>query len=176
MPTPITRQQAQSLPDVSDANRFALRLGVIPYYAASTQNLTVACFSAVRSGYTNEKFPAELGGHRRNFRGRKVYEDSLQCSFYEVATGEVVRAIDSWSEAVAGSKSGNSLGYQHQYSITAELSCFDTTGKEYARQTYFNLFPSARPDVNHTTESSAAVQVQVTFSFDYFEEITIKQR
>lgn len=154
-----------TLPDVADASSFLLNFGSVPG-TGSTRTLSLRCQSAVIPGFSNEKITATLHGYTLNWRGRKVYPQSLAIQYLEMSDMESHNIMRRWHELTAGSESGNSATYKSGYAVLAELITFDTTGKVSDRVRIESLFLQDLSDTSLSGESSAAVQVSATFSYD----------
>lgn len=167
----ITFNDINSLPDVMDASAFTLNLGLIP--SGSSRHLTIKCQSASRPGFSNERITATVHGHSLNWRGRKTYPQTLSVQYLETSDMRSHNALQQWMEFCAGSESGNSQSYKALYSVLGELIMFDTTGAVADRVRLENVFPQDVTDTALSGESSAAMQVSATFSFDRFSSIGV---
>lgn len=163
----ISYSQVNSLPDILDQTAFELVLGSMPL-AGNGDQLTFKCQNVSIPGMSTEAFEAMLHGYVKRFRGRKVYPRQLTATFYEDSEFGTLNQFRAWSEAIVGSESGNSQGYQADYSINAYLFVYDTTGREIAVHTMEGFFPQDVPDVQMDGSASGAVSVPVTFSYDRF--------
>ena len=163
----ISYSQVNSLPDILDQTAFELVFGSIPL-GGNAERLTYKCQNVSIPGMSTEAYEAMLHGFVKRFRGRKTYPRQLSASFYEDMEFGTLNMFRAWSEAVAGSESGNSRGYQADYSINAYLFVYDTTGREIAVHTMEGFFPQDVPDVQMDGSSSGAVSVPITFSYDRF--------
>lgn len=171
----ISLSQVQSLPDILDQTRFVLQLGILPG-GLNTEELTVRCFAAAIPGTSNEFFETNMGGHQRKFRGRKMYPRILPVSFYEDVRMDTFNKLLSWDQMIAGTESGNSAGYQSDYTITAELEVYDTAGVLASTFRMHRFAIADTPDTNLSTESSMGVQVQAQFTYDYYTSSTFAMR
>ena len=161
----VSFNQVSSLPDALDASGFNLILGNIPLVGSSRQ-LSLACTSATISGIGNERFTVNVHGHTMQFRGRKTYPGTLAVTYYEVSNFQTHNALRQWHEFITGTNSNNSGGYKNEYSITAALEVYDTTGTISETHTLEALFPQDISDSTLSGESSASMPVSVTFSYD----------
>lgn len=163
----ISFAQVDSVPDILSAEAFELILGNIPLAGGST-DLTIKCQNVSQPGMSTEAFEAAMAGHVKRFRGRKMYSRQVTAAFWEDSTFATLNKLRQWSEYVAGSESGNSQGYQGDYSITGLLVAYDTTGRAINRTQFIHMFPQDIPDVQHDGSSSTGMSVSVTFSYDRF--------
>lgn len=163
----ISYSQVNSLPDILDQTAFELVLGSIPL-AGNADSLTLKCQNVSIPGMSTEAYEAMLHGYVKRFRGRKMYPRQLTAAFYEDMTFDTLNKFRAWSEAVVGTESGNSQGYQADYSINAYLFVYDTTGREIAVHTMERFYPQDVPDIQMDGSSSGPVSVSITFSYDRF--------
>ncbi len=161
----ISWAQVDSIPDILSAESFEFILGNIPI-AGSTTDLTIKCQNVSQPGVSNEAWEAAMHGHVKRFRGRKVYPRQVTASFWEDSEFATLSKLRQWMEYVAGSESGNSQGYQADYSVTGLLITYDTTGAVINRTYFENMFPQDIPDVQQDGSSSQGMAVSVTFSYD----------
>lgn len=172
---PSTLDNVLALPDILDAQRFLLIVGDIPGSSFDeTFSFKVSSFSI--PGTSNEAFDVNLGGGQLNFRGRRLYGTTLSLTMYEDSQGNTLRPLREWMERIAGSQSGNSEGYVDDYSVTAQLSQFDTTGKEVARYLIHRFYPNDIPEVSLSAESSQAMQINCSFRMTFFTSSQVEQQ
>lgn len=161
----ISFAQVDALPDILNAEAFEFVLGNVPL-AGSTTDLTIKCQNVSQPGMSTEAWEAAMAGHVKRYRGRKTYPRSVTASFWEDSTFATLNKLRRWMEYIAGSESGNSQGYQADYSVDALLIAYDTTGKAINRTVFENFFPQDIPDVQHDGGSSQGLSISVTFSYD----------
>jgi hypothetical protein len=165
----LTQSQMQALPDVLASDRFIINFGSIPGYGDTSSDLTLKCMDVQISGNSNERFEVPLGNVVRSFRGKKNYSRTLACTFAETVDLTTLAALRQWLEQVVGTDSGNSQGYINDYSVTAQIQVFDTTGAVADNVSVFRCFIIDLQDHNMQTQSSQAVTLNATFSYDYVE-------
>jgi hypothetical protein len=172
---PSTLDNVLALPDILDAQRFLLIVGDIPGSAFDeTLSFKVSAFSI--PGTSNEAFDVNLGGGQLNFRGRRLYATTISLTMFEDSQGNTLRPLREWMERVAGSQSNNSQGYIDTYSVTAQLSQFDTTGREVARYLIHRFYPQDIPETSLSAESSQALQINCSFRMTYFTSSQVEQQ
>ena len=163
----ISFQEIASLPDVADAVSFNILFGTIPG-TGDTKHLSLKCQTISIPGFSNERITTTLHGHSVNFRGRKMYPQTLATQFVETSNLETIKAIRNWHEIIAGSNSNNSVGYKSDYSIDVLLEVYDTTGRVADEHLIEAFFPNDVSDTALSGESSAAMTQSITFSYDRF--------
>lgn len=168
MANPITMSEALSVMDIADASRYLMLFGDIPI-VGDGRDLSLRCTQAVMAGTSNEAYDVNMpGGHQLNFRGRRLYANTLSLTFAESMDARASEILRAWKEYVAGAESGNSGGYIDDYSITAELQVFDTVGAAYETMTFYRLYLQDIPEVSHSADSSTPVVKTATFRFTRF--------
>lgn len=161
----ISFAQVNSIPDVLDQTAFELIMGNVPL-AGGTEDLTIKCQNVSLPGVSTEAWEAMMHGHVKRFRGRKVYPRQLTAAFYEDSAMGTINKFAQWLEFIAGTESGNSQGFQEEYSVDAELRIYNTIGDVISVHTFEHFYPQDLPDVQMDGSSSQGVSVSVTFSYD----------
>jgi len=164
----ITYNQVNNLPDTMDTTAFELMFGQVPG-VGDTRDLTIKCQTAAMPGFSNEAWESNLHGYVRRFRGRKTFSRQLAVTFIETVDGSTYRKLKMWDEFIAGTNSGNSRGYQREYSVISELAVYTTTGDLANRLKFINMFVQEVSDVTLDGTSSQPMLVQATFSYDNIE-------
>lgn len=167
MASPISQLNIQALPDFLQSDRFVLKFGQIPIYGDSFNALTLKCVDVVLPGQGNERFEVALQGFVRNFRGRKTYQRVFTATLAETVDASALTALWTWGEAVVGTNSGNSLGYNSQYSVLCEIDVFDTTGALSTSAQTVRTFPIDVVDTQFAGQNTGPVNLQVQFAYDY---------
>jgi len=163
----ISFSEVAALPDVSDVVAYEFLLGNIPG-SSNTRHLTLKCTTVSIPGFSNESFVQKLHGHALNFRGDKMYPQIISTTFVEDSTMATQTDLRNWHERVVGTNSGNSAGYKSEYSVSAQLIIYDTTGAVNNRVTFESVFPNDVSDINLTGDASAAMLVTASFKYDRF--------
>ena len=164
----ISQARVQALPDLISTEAFEFLLGTLPI-AGAVPELTVKCLSTSIPGFSNEAYEANLHSHVRRFRGRKMYSRDLAATFLESYKSDTTTAFRSWHEYIVGTNSATSSGYIADYGINPDLVLYDMTGAEIDRISFFRFFLKESPDIQVTGESSTLMQMETTFSYDYWK-------
>lgn len=164
MPRPYSLSKVATVTDIMDQGRFLLLLGSVPG-GGDTDSLSVRCFNTVIPGTSSEVMEVPMHGHTLRYRGRKIHASPMTVAFWEDSNMEAYDILWEWSEAVTDTETGDSIGYLNEYSVTAQVSKFDTKGEEAARFRIYNVFPQDLTDLNLSDEGSAPLQVQCMFAF-----------
>lgn len=164
----ISFQEVAALPDVMDVIAYEIIFGSIPG-GTNSRGLTLRSKDANIPGISNEKFSVTLHGHTRHFRGRATPSGTWATTFVETVDMYTWRTLWRWHQRVVGLRSGNSEGYLADYSVTAQLNVYDTTGAKSYSGLIYELFPQEVPDVQVSGEASAAMNVPVTWSFSLID-------
>lgn len=160
----ISFTQVASLPDVLDQVAYEMFFGNIPG-SGDSKGLNLRSKDTNVPGFSNESFAVTLHGHTRNFRGRSTPSGTWSTNFVETSDGYTLATVRDWHERVVGSESGNSKGYLKEYSVTARLKLYDTTGKVVREATLLEVYPQEVGDTTISGESSAAVSISVTWKY-----------
>lgn len=164
MAVPYTLSKVASVADIMDQGRFLLLIDEAPG-GGDTEGLSIRCFTCVIPGTSSEILEVPMHGYTLRYRGRKMHTSPMTVSFWEDSNMDSYHILWDWMEYVTETESGNSVGYLKDYSVTAQLSKFDTTGLEASRWFIYNSFPQDMTDVTLSDESSAPLQIQCMFAF-----------
>lgn len=160
----VAFSETAALPDTLDVIAYEMLFGNIPG-GGNSKGLNLRSTDTNIPGISNESFTSTVHGHTRNFRGRPMFSGTWSTTFIETVDGFTLRTIRRWHERVAGVESGNSAGYLSQYSVTAKLIVYDTTGKKVNHYILEEVYPQDLPDVQLSGEASAAMKVPVTWKY-----------
>lgn len=163
----IQRDEINSLPDALTNDAFTLMFGSIPG-ESDTRRLMLQCQSAQEPEETNEAITTMLAGFQKRQSGTNTNQGTFQVTFLETVDLAVLSRIRTWKQYCRGTATGSSVGYSQDYTRTAELTVFDTTGAEAKKVTIYKCFPSNIDAISYDSSNSAApVIVTVTFTYDY---------
>lgn len=169
-----TTETLGNLTDVLTNDAFKLQFTSIPNASAGPTDLLLRCKAVTLPELSNEKVQVDIHGFQMNFRGRRRQgTGDMQVTFTEFKDVKVSTALRQWHEYVVGTASGNSGGYKSDYSTMADLSIFDTTGAEVLKYRCFNTFITSIPELSLDSSQQAAVEIQATFSIDYYRQMNI---
>lgn len=162
----------EQMPDVIGTGRFELDVTPIPGLDRSfVQLMKLRCQQVDWVGVQVEQMTVGLHGHELNFRGRQVFSKQMATTFVETADGLTWGAIGAWKEAVVGTRSGNG-GYRDDYAALVTLGVLDSTGKYVNSRRMFYVWPTDIQNIQlDGTQGSTAMLIQVTWSFDYAEDV-----
>lgn len=158
-----------SLPDAAQSWNFDLTFTSIPGSNVSGQNLTYKVKTSSIPGSSIEPVKIELHGVAKQEAGRATYEHSLQCTFLETIDYETYKAFRAWRDHMRSWKrnSGtNSSAYKQR--VTMDL--YDNAGNITQTIVLVGAFPTTMTDVAYDGSQSTAIEISMTFSFDYLDD------
>ena len=166
------------LKDVMTNDAFIVIFANIPNTDGNSGELALRCTSVSLPGLQNQKVTVNIHGFEMNFRGKRSQGGGdMQLSFTEFADCRVSKVLTDWHEFVVGTDSGTSGAYKkggegsnNGYATTVDVIGFDTTGKEALHFICYNVFPTQVPGVQFNSESVAPMQLQATFTMDYYKQ------
>ena len=163
----ITLAESQSLPDFLTNEAFVLMFGSIPG-ESDTKRLMLQCKTAPIPAETVESLEGQIAGYKKHQSGIRTWSGTLSVSFLETKDMAVLKRLRTWQQFCRGTQTGISVGYSEDYTRTGEVTVFDSTGKVATTCKIYKMFPTEIPEVSlDSSGSAAAVEVSVTFSFDY---------
>ena len=158
-----------SIPDILSPDAFYLAITQVPGSGGDLRNLALKCLNCSIAGFSTEKITVPIHSHQRNFRGRGIQPQTLSVTYYEDQTHDTWKIVKGWKEFMVGTISGNSQDFLKGYSTSATLEIYDHTGNTIHTMTFYNVFPTDVGDIAIDGSSSSAMQIPVTFSYDYTE-------
>lgn len=163
----ITRDEIQNLPDVLTNEAFVLLFDSIPG-SSDGKRLTLQCKNCTIPALTNDTITIQLAGFQKRQSGTNTNGGKINCTFTETHDMAISSRLRTWMQYCRGTTTNSSIGYSEDYSRTATLTVFDTTGKEAATYTLYKVSPEEVSDVSLDSSASASpVEIACTFRYDY---------
>jgi len=155
--------ELNSLPDILGGGRHELYFPSISVINAKNLMLsnTQVTLPTVGVGHVR----AKLLGHNIGFRGGLAFDNTLNCSFYELSTGDNIKSIFSWYKLVRNPADGTSL-LKQQYAADGIFKMVNTVGEYAFEAKLINMFPVVITFPEATSDNSNPVEFQVTFNVD----------
>ncbi len=161
----IAYDEVAGLDDAMPAGEFRILFGTIPGGGDANQ-LSLRCQQVVIPGMDNEVMPVTLHQFDFIFSGKNTFPKVLVCSFVEGAKNMPAhKALVNWQQAVRGTKSGTAIGYIKDYSITAELHVFDSSGATARKAKIEKLLIQSVPDTQLDSTSVQPMLINATFGY-----------
>lgn len=132
--------------------------------------LQIQCKTAIKPGTTIEEVAVELFGHRMMHVGRKTFSNSLQIEFVDDRNGKIHEMMEAWAEFCRETKTQHGH-FKADYAADAEFYIYDQEGTKVKTYKIYNIWPSQVPDMQFDGSSAQAINVQMEFKYDYYEEI-----
>jgi exo-beta-1,3-glucanase (GH17 family) len=116
-----------------------------------------------------EQVPLEAHGVKLNFAGRRTWDSTWSCTFFETRTASTRGSFVNWMELMR-SWDNNSGSYKSAYAVTAELELYDDLPQVVKRIRLYNVFPT---EVGETQmdQTSGIIQYPVTMSYDWTTDV-----
>ena len=161
--------QILSLPDAAQSWNFDLTFPTIPGSGVSAQNLTYKVKSTVIPGSSVEPVKIELHGVAKQEAGRAIYEHTFTAVFLETIDYTTYLAFRGWRDHMRSWKR-NSGANSSAYKVRLSLDLYDNAGNIAQTLVLVGAFPQAMTDVNYDGAASTAIEISMTFSFDYIDD------
>lgn len=166
MTTPVQLGQVTGLPDVLTLDHFSLRIANLPG-GGDGQSLEILNMTAVLPGRSNNVIKTELHKHSHHQAGKMVMPYSFQASFVDTAQRKVITALKNWQARQTDPATG--LGRpRSDYTTTAVVSIFGADNSIVEQRTFYNMWVAAVQDISLNGQQNSALQVNVTFQYDYW--------
>ena len=157
-----------ALPDVAQSWNFDLFLPTIPGGGSAT-NLTYRCKSTTLPSSTIEPVKIELHGVAKQEAGRAQYSHTFQATFIETVDYTTYLAFRKWRDYMRSWK--NNTGSNSQaYAVQAELDVYDNAGNVINTMILAGVWPTEVGDVAFDGAASNAIEMTITFSFNYIDD------
>ena len=167
MAVKIKHDEIQNLPDALTGESYVLMFGSIPGNSEN-RRLTLQCKTCTIPALTNNTVEIQLAGYQKRQSGTNTNAGTFTCTFMETHDMAVSSRLRSWLQYTRGTTTNSSIGYSEDYSRTATLTVFDTTGKEAATYTIYKVAPAEISDVTlDASQNAAAMEISCTFRYDY---------
>jgi hypothetical protein len=165
----ISLSDVNSLPDLMSTDRYELILGNIPG-GNPTRPLAIKCQMITLGGVQIETVPTTLHGHTVNFRGRNIFDNSMQATFVEDNTMGTMKALQAWKQLIVGTNSGGGLSKKAGYAITqVQVKLYKETNALATTQYIYNVFLSDIQSIQLDGMNSQIMLVNAMFTYDWWE-------
>jgi len=163
----VTLDEVNQQPDAMDSEHFKVLFGDIPG-AGDSRPMTINCQTAVIPGFTIEQMEVGLHSHTVRYVGKRTFSGTMSIGFVENSAMDIQRRLRTWAEFAKGTLSGSAQGYKSDYAKTIEVQVMDITGKTVDVLSVYGVFPTDVPEIQLDGQSSQAMLVQASFSYDYY--------
>lgn len=163
----VSLDEINQQPDAMDSEHFKVMFGNIPG-AGDSRPMTINCQTAVIPGFTLEQMEVGLHGHTVRYVGKRTFSGQMSIGFVENSAMDIQKRLRRWAEYAKGTRSATAEGYKADYALTVEIQVMDVTGKIVDELTVFGVWPTDVPETQLDGQSSQAMLVQASFSYDYY--------
>jgi len=153
------------LPDPLNQYQFELIIPTIPGSGSGTQ-VAIRCKSASIPGHTKDDLDVTVHGVTVKFAGMTKFTHEMSSNFVETRDMVVYNTFHAWLNYINNiiATTGN---YKANYSTTAYLLLYDNAETVIKTIQLMNFFIKGIGDAAMSGESSAAVEWDATFSYDW---------
>lgn len=162
----VSFQDLNSLPDILGSGRHELYFPSIAGVNAKNLMLTNTQVTIPTVGVGHIR--AKLLGHSLGFRGGLSFDNTLNCSFYELSNGENIKSLFKWYKLVRNPDDGTSV-LKSQYAANGIFKYINAIGEAAFEATLYNLFPINITIPEASSDSSNPVEIPTTFNVDRIE-------
>lgn len=157
-----------NLPDAAQSWNFDLFLPAIPGFGQN--NLTYKCKTTSLPTSKIEPVKIELHGVGKQEAGRAIYDHSLQATFLETVDYKTYEAFRAWRDFMRSWK--NNTGTDSAaYKVNLELDVYNNGPDLVKTMILVGSFVTDIGEYAFDGAASTAMEMQVTFSFDYIKDI-----
>lgn len=156
-----------NLPDAAQVWNFDLFLPAIPGFGQN--NLTYKCKTTSLPSSKIEPVKIDLHGVSKQEAGRATYEHTFQATFLETVDYKTFEAFRNWRDFMRSWK--NNTGTDSAaYKVNLELDVYNNGPEVTKTVILVGCFVTDIADVAYNGGESTAVEMSITFSFDYLND------
>lgn len=163
-----SHSDVMALPDAAQTWNFDLFFPSIPG-GTNAREMTIKCKTTSLPGSSIEPVAIELHGVKKQEAGRATYQHTFTATFMEVASYETLNDLRRWRD-LARSWKRNSGANSSEYKVNLEIDLYDNAGNITSTQIIVGAWPQDINEVQLNGAESQAVEISVTFSFDYVDD------
>lgn len=166
-----TIDQIQNLADPLTGSDFRIVIANPVGDGASVEIMQFRCTSAVLPGREIEQMTVSMGGHDVSYAGRQSGARSWTTAFTEGTDLSIIDRVSSWQQVAHDQRTGLQ-GESTDYKRVATIELLDGNDNVIKSRALFGLWPMSVGDLAlDVTASSDPSSVEVTWSFDYWDDI-----
>lgn len=155
----------QSVGDPAQTWNFDLFFPTIPG-SSDTRDLTFKCMTMNLPGVGLDNVEVPLHGVKLNFAGQATYTHQTEVTFLETADWSTRQKFRTWRESIR-SWTNNSGTFASAYKITAQMVVYNDLPAVVRTINVYGMWPETLGEVGMDGGASNAVQLQMTFRYDY---------
>jgi hypothetical protein len=157
-----------ALPDSAQVWNFDLFFPSIPGGASAT-SMTYRCKTSTLPSSKIEPLKIELHGAAKQEAGRATYDHSFTAKFQETVDYATMSAFRKWRASMRDWK--NNTGTDSAaYKVNLELDVYDNGGNVTRTIILAGAFPTDIAEIEYNGAGAEAVEISMTFSFDYLDD------
>jgi len=156
-----------ALPDAALQFQFDLFFPTIPG-GGNAQNLTYKVKGTSIPTSKIEPVVIELHGGKKQEAGRAQYDHTFTCTFMETVDYSTLLAFRAWRNYMRSWKN-NTGANAAAYKVNLELDVYDNAGNIMQTLIMAGAWVQDIAEVTLNGASSEAVEISITFSFDYID-------
>ena len=153
------------LPDTLAIDRFEILLAPTVGATDVNQTLAVRCIQVAIPGEITEPMIVAIQGLQFQFRGRRVYDQTMPCAFVETTDGAIQTALRGWTQSIVGGESHNGVT-KADYATQGTVNVIDQSGNISLGFFVDNIWPTDISAMNLDSASAQPYIQQVVFAFD----------
>ena len=157
-----------ALPDAALAHNFDLFFPTIPG-GGSAAGITYKCKTTAMPSSSLETVKIELHGTSKVEAGRATYTHTFNATFLETVDYATISAFRAWRNYMRSWKSNTGTD-SSAYKVNLELDLYDNAGKTVRTVILAGAFITEIAEVTYSGAESAAVELTLSFSFDYIND------
>jgi hypothetical protein len=162
-------QNILALPDAAQSWNFDLFFPSIPGSSIDPTGLTYKCKTTSLPASSTDFVKIELHGTAKQEAGRSTYDHSFEATFLETVDYATFQAFRGWRDYMRSWKN-NSGASSQAYKVNLELDLYDNGGNLVETIILVGCFPTSIGNVSFDGSNTAAVDMSITFSFDYIND------
>jgi hypothetical protein len=163
--------QIKSLPDAAQQWNFDLFFPSIPGSSNTPTNLTYKCKTTGIPESSVETVKIELHGAAKQEAGRVTYTHTFNALFLETIDFSTLNAFRGWRNFMRSWKDNKGTD-SSAYKVNLELDLYDNAGNVVNTMILVGAFPTSIGETQLSGSASEAIDITMTFSFDFIQDST----
>ena len=161
--------QIRNLVDPHRQKDFKVMIANIPGSGVGADVVSLRVTSSNVPGFSSEVLEVSLGGHVVKYAGRGMYTRTWNCSIIEGWNAEIHKRFRAWHRLQWDPIKGT-VRPASEYKTTATVEMLDGLQVVQHTSTIQGVFIEDYPDLPLDAASSEATRIEITFSFDFWDD------
>lgn len=162
-------QNVLALRDAAQSWNFDLFFPSVPGSNGQAQNLTYKCKTTALPSSKINPIGIELHGTKKQEAGNASYDHTMTATFLETVDYATLAAFRAWRNYMRSWRDNTGTD-SAQYKVNLEVDLYDNAGAVARTMILVGSFPTDIAEVPLSGSEANAIELSITFSFDYVSD------